>query len=113
MIGNAAIAKGARVLYSRLDDFIFSYKTKNRFWNKILESDLLILDDFFYTKPTEEELLLINKNLMFLNETRSIVIITNRQLSLWKEMDVDKHLVETFQKRMLNDAQIITLKVTE
>ena len=70
---------------------------------------MLIIDDMFYVAPDEEELVLVYKVLMFLQETRSIIIITNRSLSSWKEMKVDRHLIETLQKRLMQDAQIISL----
>lgn len=47
--------------------------------------------------------------MMFFQETRSIIIVTNRQLSSWKEMRVDSHLVETLQKRLMQNAKIISL----
>ena len=63
----------------------------------------------FYLSPTDEELIEIYKLLMFLQETRSIILITNRTLNSWKNMKVDTHLIETLAKRLLQDAQIITL----
>lgn len=47
--------------------------------------------------------------MIFLQETRSIIIVTNRPLSSWKEMKVDSHLMETLQKRLIQNAQIISL----
>jgi hypothetical protein len=46
----------------------------------------------------------------FLQETRSLVLITNRALSSRKEMKVDSHLVETLQKRLMQGAQLISLE---
>ena len=70
---------------------------------------MLILDDVFYLPPDENELIEMYKVLMFLQETRSIILITNRPLSFWKDMKVDTHLVETLEKRLMHDAQIISL----
>lgn len=70
---------------------------------------MLILDDVFYLPPDENELIEMYKVLMFLQETRSIILITNRPLSSWKDMKVDTHLVETLEKRLMQDAQIISL----
>lgn len=109
-ISRNAIDRGTSVYYTTLDDFLVSIKTKKKAWNRALESDMLTIDDFFYIEPSEEELVLVYKTMMFLIETRSIIIITNRKLSNWKEMKVDKHLVETLQDRMLHNAQIITLR---
>lgn len=108
-LGMNALEKGAKVIYITLDDLLIEFKLKKKVWNNILNGDLLIIDDVFYITPTEEELVLIYKILMFLQETRSIIIVTNRPLSSWKEMKVDSHLIETLQKRLMQNAQIISL----
>jgi DNA replication protein DnaC len=74
-----------------------------------LNADLIIVDDMFYMTPTQEELEQAYRIMMFLQETRSLVLITNRALSSWKEMKVDLHLVETLQKRLMQGAQLISL----
>ncbi len=109
ILGMNALEKGAKVIYITLDDLVIESKVKKKVWNNILNVDLLIIDDVFYIAPTEEELVLIYKILMFLQETRSIIIVTNRALSSWKEMKVDSHLVETLQKRLMQGAQLISL----
>ena len=108
-IGMDALDRGAKVVYLTLDELLTEAKLKKGIWNNILNSDVLILDDVFYLSPTDEELIEIYKLLMFLQETRSIILITNRTLNLWKNMKVDTHLIETLAKRLLQDAQIITL----
>ncbi|MFA5766222.1 MAG: ATP-binding protein [Bacilli bacterium] len=108
-IGMDVLDKGAKVIYLTLDELLTEAKLKKRIWNNILNSDVLILDDVFYLSPTDEELIEIYKLLMFLQETRSIILITNRTLSSWKNLKVDTHLIETLAKRLLQDAQIITL----
>ena len=84
-------------------------KLKKKSWNHILNADLIIIDDMFYMTPTQEELEQAYRIMMFLQETRSLVLITNRALSFWKEMKVDSHLVETLQKRLMQGAQLISL----
>lgn len=108
-LGMNALKKGAKVIYITLDDLLVESKIKKKVWNNILNADLVIIDDVFYIAPTEEELILIYKIMMFLQETRSIIIVTNRPLSSWKEMKVDSHLMETLQKRLIQNAQIISL----
>lgn len=108
-IGMDALDRGAKVVYLTLDELLTEAKLKKGIWNNILNSDVLILDDVFYLSPTDEELIEIYKLLMFLQETRSIILITNRTLYSWKNMKVDTHLIETLAKRLLQDAQIITL----
>lgn len=108
-IGMDALEKGAKVMYLTLDDLILESKLKKKCWNNVLNADLIIVDDVFYLTPTEDELILIYKLFMFLQETRSIIIVTNRPLSSWKDMKVDTHLIETLEKRLMQDAQIISL----
>lgn len=108
-IGNDALEKGARVIYVTLDDLVFEAKAKRKRWPKILDADLIVIDDVFYVAPETEELTLIYRTLMFLQETRSLIVITNRPLSSWKEMKGDPHLIETLQRRLTQDAQIISL----
>ncbi len=108
-LGMNALEKGAKVIYITLDDLLVESKIKKKVWNTILNADLVVIDDVFYIAPTEEELVLMYKIMMFLQETRSIIIVTNRPLSSWKEMKVDSHLMETLQKRLMQEAQIISL----
>lgn len=109
-IGNAMILKEAKVKYVTIDNLLFIKKAKPRQWSMILKADALIIDEVFYITPTYEELLETYRTLIFLSETRSIVLITNRDLSDWKDMKVDAHLVETLKARLMNDAQLIHLK---
>jgi len=108
-IGNQAIDKGAKVIYIKFDDLLIEQKLKKKTWNHVINSDLIIIDDMFYMTPTQEELEQAYKIMMFLQETRSLIIITNRALSSWKDMKVDSHLVETLQKRLMQGAQLISL----
>lgn len=108
-LGMNALEKGAKVIYITLDDLLAESKIKKKVWNNILNADLVIIDDVFHIAPTEEELILIYKIMMFLQETRSIIIVTNRSLSSWKKMKVDSHLMETLQKRLIQNIQIISL----
>ena len=108
-IGMDALDRGAKVVYLTLDELLTEAKLKKGIWNNILNSDVLILDDVFYLSPTDEELIEIYKLLMFLQETRSIILVTNRPLSSWKNMNIDTHIVETLAKRLMQDAQIISL----
>ena len=108
-IGNCAIEKGAKVVYVTQEELLVESKIKKKTWNNILISDMVIVDDMFYLTPSEEELIQVYKLLMFLQETRSIILVTNRPLSSWKNMKIDTHIVETLAKRLVQDAQIISL----
>lgn len=108
-IGNCAIDKGTKVVYVTQEELLVESKIKKKTWNNILISDMVIVDDMFYLTPSEEELIQVYKLLMFLQETRSIILVTNRPLSSWKNMKIDTHIVETLAKRLMQDAQIISL----
>lgn len=108
-IGMNALEKGAKVIYITLEDMLIEAKIKKKGWNNLLNADLIIIDDVFYLTPTEEDLIQTYKLLIFLQETRSIILVSNRPLSSWKSMKVDSHLIETLAKRLMQDAQIITL----
>ena len=62
-IGNEAVEKGARVIYIKFDDLLEEQKLKKKIWI-----------------------------MMFLHETKSLILITN------------SHLVETLQKRLIHEA---------
>ena len=104
-----AIQKGAKAIYFAEEDFIEAYKTRKTMRNKILHSDLIVLDELFYLTPSDENLVYLYKTIMFLLETRSFIFVTNRPLSEWENMDVDKHIVSTFRQRIMTDAQLIHL----
>ena len=93
-----ALEKGAKVMYLTLDDFLLESKLKNNCWNNVLNSDLIVVDDMFYLTPTEYELVLIYKLMMFPHETRCIIIVANRPLPSLKYMNVDTYLIEILEK---------------
>ena len=108
-IGNCAIEKGTKVVYVTQEELLVESKIKKKTWNNILIADMVIVDDMFYLTPSEEELIQVYKLLNFLQETRSIILVTNRPLSSWKNMKIDTHIVEILAKRLMQDAQIISL----
>ena len=48
--------------------------------------------------------------LCFSGCSRSLIIVTNRPMSEWTKMGVDKHLAETLRTRLMAGAQLIHLK---
>jgi len=73
------------------------------------DCDLIIIDDVFYLEPTRVELQVFYRAVTFLNETRSIIFITNRELSAWIDAAEDKHLCQTLLDRMTVNCQIVRL----
>ena len=108
-LGRIAVSKQAKVLYITSEDFLIAVKRQNTAWQRLMKSDLIILDDLFYISPTDEEMTQLYKAVIFLNESRSFIFITNRMLSEWTRMNTDSHLIETFRKRIMSETQIIRL----
>lgn len=108
-IAKEAIQSGTSAVYSTEEDLIVSTRRQKAHWNKILRSDLIVIDDLFYLKPSEENLQLLYRTIMFLYETRSFIFVTNRALSEWENMEVDKHTVKTFRQRIMVETQLIHL----
>ena len=73
------------------------------------ECDLIIIDDVFYVEPTRAELQAFYRAVSFLNETRSIIFITNREISAWIDAVEDKHLCQTLLDRVMVNCQIVRL----
>lgn len=108
-IAKEAIQNGASAVYSTEEDLLLSARRQKVHWSRILRSDLIVLDELFYLKPSEENLQLLYRTVMFLSETRSFIFVTNRPLSEWDNMGVDKHTVSTFRQRIMSGAQLIHL----
>lgn len=109
-IGGYALERRARVRYTTLEDLLLAVRNQDAKWKKILKADMVIIDDVFYITPTDEELKVFYKTVTFLSETRSLIIVTNRPMSEWTKMGVDKHLAETLRTRLMANAQLIHLK---
>ena len=62
-----------------------------------------------YAKLMDEDLMLFYHTIMLLNETRSIVIITNRELSEWIRTGNDSHLTQTLIERLSENSQQLRL----
>ena len=62
-----------------------------------------------YAGLSDEELMDFYHTIMLLNETRSIVIITNRELSSWQQSGNDRHLMQTLIERLSVNSQQIRL----
>ena len=114
-IGEKAINSGIQTYYSTADNFITVIRNMEKLpkadsvFNYMKNSDLIIIDELFYTDYTREELHLLYRGLMFLNETRSIIFVTNREVSSWADASEDRHLMQTLTDRILSGSQILRL----
>lgn len=104
-----AIEQGAMAVYVTFEELIKCADKKKHPWRYLIESDVVVIDELFYTTPTEEELFIFYKTIMRLNEERSLILISNRDLPMWYEMRADRHVIETLLSRLSHDSQIIYL----
>ena len=114
-LGRKAIAAGIKVSYCTIDDFFYTLEAKNSVKKQMqryknwLASSLIIIDDMMYAGLSDEDLMDFYHTIMLLNETRSIVIITNRELSAWQQSGNDRYLMQTLIERLSVNSQQIRL----
>ena len=116
ILGNAAIDNGRSVYYLKQEDLLTCLKEKetnpkqNNIFNKLKDADLIIIDEMMYLPISIEDVVALYKGIMYLNDARSLVFITNRRLSEWKDMVEDRHTMETFVDRISNGSRIMVFK---
>lgn len=114
-LGRKALEAGIKVSYNTFDDFLYTINNKDtsdkqlRRFRYFTASSLIIIDDMLYTGVRNEDLVKFYHSIMLLNETRSIIFITNRELSSWLEATEDRHLMQTLIDRITVNSQIIRL----
>jgi DNA replication protein DnaC len=114
-MGELAINNGYKTYYVSFDTFISVAEEKDAnpkagaTFSYMKECDLIIIDDVFYVEPTRAELQAFYRAVSFLNETRSIIFITNREISAWIDAVEDKHLCQTLLDRVMVNCQIVRL----
>lgn len=114
-LGRKALEAGIKVSYNTFDDFLYTINNKDasdkqmRRFRYFTTSSLIIIDDMMYTGVRNEDLVKFYHSIMLLNETRSIIFITNRELSSWLEATEDRHLMQTLIDRITVNSQIIRL----
>lgn len=114
-IGNVALEKGYKVVYRRFDDYLFIVNQKlkdnkqNTEYNKLKNADVIIIDDFLYLNIKDSDLEMIYKSLIFFNESRSLILISNRKPDEFIEAANDKHIINTLIERLKGNSHIITL----
>ena len=114
-LGRIALEAGIKVSYNSYDEFLYTIDNKatsekqRRRFRYFTQSSLIVIDDMMYTGIREEDLVKFYHSIMLLNETRSIIFITNRELSSWADAAGDKHLMQTLIDRIKANSQIIRL----
>ena len=92
------------------DDFFTDNHRKEkqqRIYKYIADCGLIILDDMMYAPIPPEDLPMLYRAITFLNETRSFIVITNRDLSGWTDAAEDTHLMQTIVDRLTSNSQIL------
>ena len=115
-IAHKAMNKGYKAYYIKIETLLNVLKTKDTLTKskKIFEylkiSDLIIIDDLMYIPLTDEEWTMFYKTVMFLNESRSLIFITNRRVEEWSDDTNNKHVAETLVDRIINYSRVVTFK---
>jgi len=111
-----AIEKGFRAFYIKMDDLLAVLKQKevlpkaSATFNKIRNADVLILDEILYLDIAKENLEMLYKTIMFLNDTTSIVFVTNREISEWLAKAEDKYAMRLLVARAIENAEMVKLR---
>ncbi len=114
-IGKTAIDGGYKVYYIKMEELISTMREKElmakskSIFSYMKECDLIIIDEAMYTKISDTDLGVFYKAVSFLGESRSLCVVTNREVSKWKEASEDKHLMETIIARLTRNTQILSL----
>lgn len=114
-LGRIALEAGIKVSYNSYDDFLYTIDNKatsekqRRRFKYFTQCSLIVIDDMMYMGIREEDLVKFYHSIMLLNETRSIIFITNRELSSWVDAAGDKHLMQTLIDRITANSQITRL----
>lgn len=109
-----ALENNIKVFYTTIEEFIIVLRQREQMpkvdnlFRYMRESSIIVVDDMFYSDIMREEAQLLYRGIAFLNETRSIVIISNREISAWIDASDDKHLMQTMQDRLAVNSQIMS-----
>lgn len=77
--------------------------------NRILKSDLVIIDEIGYTPIERKEANLFFNLISELYEKSSIIITSNKSFETWAEMMGDEVLTTALLDRLLHHAKVFTL----
>ena len=114
-IGQIALDQKETVYYCNIEEFLRVIKNKDnsrkteKIYRYMPDCSVIIIDDVMYANITSEDLPVFYRAVSFLNEARSLIIITNRDLSGWISAADDTHLMQTLVDRITANSQIIRL----
>ncbi len=114
-IGMAAIQAGYTVCFERVTNLIKLLKTaeiqrKAQFRiNRLMKSDLVIIDEIGYTPIERKEANLFFNLVSELYEKSSIIITSNKSFDSWAEMMGDEIMTVALLDRLLHHSQVFNL----
>lgn len=114
-IGYEAIARGYTVSFERITSLIRILKnadvqrTQMFRLNRILKSNLLIIDEIGYTPIERREANLFFNLISELYEKQSIIITSNKSFSVWAEMMGDEIMTTAMLDRLLHHSRVFNL----
>ena len=115
MLSELALNDGYKVFYTTMDELLIILKQKEHMlkaeniFKYMRECSVIVVDDVFYSNVTREEAHMLYRSLAFFNECRSLIIISNRDISSWHDASEDAHLIGTMIDRLTANSQIIRL----
>ena len=115
-LANKAIEKGYKAYYTKLDELLIVAKGKDASskavatFNRIKNADMLVLDEMLYLNIASVDLELLYRTLMLVNETTSIVFVTNREVSEWLETAEEKYTMQLLINRAIANTEVIRLQ---
>lgn len=112
-IGNVAVKKGVKTIYVTMLNLLKAItlrdKKSEKLLNYIKECQLVLIDEFGYTKLNETESQQAYHYLTNLNRMKSLVIITNKDFNNMSDMFSEKLLANTLLDRLTENSQLIYL----
>ena len=114
-LASNAIEQGFKAQYVKLDELLLVLQNKDSSdrararLSKIRYADILVLDEFLYLDLNKHDLEILYKLLMSLNDTTSIVFISNRDVSDWVQGSDDKYAMQLLINRAIAKAETIRL----
>ncbi|MFW5686805.1 MAG: IS21-like element helper ATPase IstB [Halanaerobium sp.] len=114
-LGTHAINEGYRVIFAGMSDLIYWLKTADMITssktklNRVLKSDLLIIDDIMFMAIKKQESNLFFQLINKLYGQTSIIITSNKGPSEWGELLGDQAITAAILDRIVHKCEIINL----
>ena len=111
-----AVENTLKTYYTTLNDLIYLIKTKDEIklnktkYDYIKTCDIVILDEFGYVPYERSDAIEIYNLINMINNYASLVIVTNREFSSWKDIFYDEVIASTILDRLIENVFILNIK---